>query len=334
MKNNNNYYAYYLYVESSYNKEFNSYIREHYTRLVDIFNNANYGFIYLPELLKSEDFNQIVAYNRPYLKQLESEEQIQQIYNALLDENEHQEDGGFFFLYNNQRVNKIVHFNIELFDEDKVLKNYLINDWESRFSNNNEVLYSLNEPLAHYSYSLDYDFEAEEIAEDIEIKIARLYERGAIELIAEIIERVQEKIYEETLSTLYINDDYRFYLKDYGMKEVKIGPLAKSLYILYLKHPEGIRFKELIEYRDELLSIYVTISSREDLDEMKQSIIALTSPESNSINENSSRIKEAFVKQITGDLASEYYITGGRGKKKLIHLDRSLVEYQTESLRF
>ena len=38
--------------------------------------------------------------------------------------------------------------------------------------------------------------------------------------------------------------------------EIKMEPLVKSVYLLFLKHPEGIMFKCLPEYREELAQIY------------------------------------------------------------------------------
>ena len=46
------------------------------------------------------------------------------------------------------------------------------------------------------------------------------------------------------LSRLTITKDFTIILSDYN-KEVKMEPLIKSVYLLYLNHPEGIAFKAL-----------------------------------------------------------------------------------------
>ena len=38
--------------------------------------------------------------------------------------------------------------------------------------------------------------------------------------------------------------------------EITMEPLIKAVFLLFLKHPEGIMFKELPEYRRELAEIY------------------------------------------------------------------------------
>jgi len=112
------------------------------------------------------------------------------------------------------------------------------------------------------------------------------------------------------------------------MQEVFIPPLPKSLFILFLRHPEGILFRLLSNYRDELLSIYRNITVHENIDKAKERIKAMTDPLNNSVNEKCSRIRGAFVKVIAEYLAKNYYVTGNRGETKMIILDRTLVEFQ------
>ena len=112
------------------------------------------------------------------------------------------------------------------------------------------------------------------------------------------------------------------------MKEIVMSPLPKSLFILFLRHPEGVLFKQLSNYHDELLSIYRNITIRENIDQAIESIKAMTDPLNNSINEKCSRIRAAFLEVIVEDLAKNYYVTGKRGEPKKIILDRTLVEFQ------
>ena len=86
-----------------------------------------------------------------------------------------------------------------------------------------------------------------------------------------------------------------------------------------------MRFKDMIDYRDELMEIYFRLSNRYDNTKMEQSIDELVDSTRNSINEKCSRIRAAFVSQFSDDLAKNYYITYGSGNVKLIKLGRSLV---------
>jgi hypothetical protein len=127
------------------------------------------------------------------------------------------------------------------------------------------------------------------------------------------------------LSRLVIDERYRIFLPDYNNIEIELNPLSKSLYIFMLRKPEGIIFKELSNYRNELIEIYSRVGNRLDMDQVKKSIYDLTDPRSNSINEKCSKIKEAFLCKIDDSIAHNYYITGNRSQNKLIKLDRSLL---------
>ena len=97
---------------------------------------------------------------------------------------------------------------------------------------------------------------------------------------------------------------------DYGMQEVKLSPLPKALYLLFLKHPEGILFKELPSYRSELMNIYKNITLRESPDKAMESIMRMTDPYDNSVNEKCSLIRIAFLRVVSEEIAENYYITG------------------------
>jgi regulator of sirC expression with transglutaminase-like and TPR domain len=110
--------------------------------------------------------------------------------------------------------------------------------------------------------------------------------------------------------------------------EIHLAPLPKAVFLLYLKHPEGILFKHLSEYKKELMEIYAQISNRESPAEMKKSIDDLVNSTKNSINEKCSRIREAFIKRFDERLAYHYFITGTRFTAKRIELDRNLVSWE------
>ena len=95
--------------------------------------------------------------------------------------------------------------------------------------------------------------------------------------------------YIPVLSRILITDEFKIQLLDFN-KEVKMTPLQKALYIFYLRHPEGVEFKMLSVYYDELLSIYKVLSNREDLQKQQHSIRRLVDATDNAINEKCTRI--------------------------------------------
>lgn len=69
------------------------------------------------------------------------------------------------------------------------------------------------------------------------------------------------------LSTLRITKDYRLFLSEYNNVEIHMTPIVKAVYFLFLRHPEGILFKELIDYRDELDMLYRSVKENKAMNE-------------------------------------------------------------------
>lgn len=139
----------------------------------------------------------------------------------------------------------------------------------------------------------------------------------------------------KNLSRMIITENYDIILPDYHDMTIKMEPLVKAVYILFLRHEEGILFKCLSDYREELYDIYVDIRKKSNNngahlseEKIRQSIEALTNPLSNSINEKCARIRQAFTLQFDESLAGSYFIDGNRGEPKKIPLNRKLVEWK------
>jgi hypothetical protein len=128
------------------------------------------------------------------------------------------------------------------------------------------------------------------------------------------------------LSKLVIDNRKRIFLPDFGNIEIKLRPLEKTLFFLYLSHPDGIGLSFLCDYKNELYEIYTSLSSIGDLHEMRNRIDEMVNITSNSAVEKISKIKAAFVKAIGEELAKNYFIQGGNGEVKKMELDRGLVE--------
>ena len=131
------------------------------------------------------------------------------------------------------------------------------------------------------------------------------------------------------LSRLAISKDFTIMLTDY-QKDVKMEPIVKAVYFLFLKHPEGISFKHLPDYRKELADIYQKIKPYGLNEKALHSIEDVTNPLLNSINEKCSRVRAAFLTEIDATLLEQYIITGKSGEAKKITLPRDLVIWETE----
>ena len=131
----------------------------------------------------------------------------------------------------------------------------------------------------------------------------------------------------QPLPKLIISKNYRIFLGD-ERKEVHLEPLVKAVYLLFLKYPEGIIFKNLPDYREELTLIYNKVRPWGLTDRALKSLEDVTNPMLNSINEKCARIRKAFGALLDSSVAGQYYIKGVRGKAKKIALPRDLVVWE------
>lgn len=129
------------------------------------------------------------------------------------------------------------------------------------------------------------------------------------------------------LSKLRIAKDGTIILADY-QKEIKMEPIVKAVYLLFLNHPEGIAFKCLPDYRKELIDLYQKIKPFGLTERAIRSIEDVTNPLLNSINEKCSRVRAAFLPEIDSSLLEQYIITGKGGEVKKITLPRNLVFWE------
>ena len=102
-------------------------------------------------------------------------------------------------------------------------------------------------------------------------------------------------------------------------------PLVKAVYLLFLSHPEGIVLKYLPDYRKELTALYLKLRPYGLTDRVKKSIIDVTNPTQNSINEKCARIRKLFSSLLPKNVAKYYAISGKRGEAKKIDLVRANV---------
>ena len=118
------------------------------------------------------------------------------------------------------------------------------------------------------------------------------------------------------LSRLLITRDSRFLLVDYGHREVELQPVHKAVYLLFLAHPEGIEFKRLGEYRQELAELYRRTAPNMDAQKMEEGISHLINPLDNAINEKCSRIKKTFL-DLMDEYTASYYIISSHTQRRI-----------------
>ena len=343
-----------IYVESSYNKKLNCFIRDNYEWLIQTFLSQGFDLCYLPILAK-----ETVCYNAPYLSEEERKKKVTRI-PSLAD-----------FIAKDSKIKPSIVFALDIpvkdNDGNTVLQSVTITTkWfvslkrtftniakevkqvAARQSNHYHELESRriekNGEFANHSKIKDirfsisprkdpdisnkkkddadsnFDQQSRQLIKEIKERINALRNRGVNTMfLHDIIDSG------EHLSRLRITKDFRIFLEDYDNMEIKLAVLPKSVFLLFLRHPEGIRFKELSDYYSELLQIYLKMNPIGGRRKQEQSIRDITNPCSNSINEKCARIREAFIANFDDRLARNYYITGKRGEAKRIILDDSMI---------
>ncbi|MBR3110720.1 MAG: hypothetical protein IKH35_05995 [Prevotella sp.] len=160
------------------------------------------------------------------------------------------------------------------------------------------------------------------LLEEVKERVQELKEYGMSE--KEIIAHLHA---DQSLMPLIISKNYRIFLGD-ERREVQLEPLVKSLYLLFLRHPEGIIFKNLPDYRQELADIYNKVRPWGLTNRALHSIEDVTNPMLNSTNEKCAKIKKVFVAMLDSSIAEQYYIKGTRGEAKKIALPRELIVWE------
>ena len=167
------------------------------------------------------------------------------------------------------------------------------------------------------------DEELKQLLEELKYKMLTLKEYGINQ--KDIFSTLHTE--DHPLPKLIISRNFKIFLGDEG-KDVHMEPLVKAVYLLFLRHPEGLNFKDLPDYREELTRIYDKIRPWGLSDRALQSIEDVTNPMLNSINEKCARIRKAFVTMLDSSVVEYYYIKGSRGQAKRIALPPELIHWE------
>ncbi len=358
-----------IYIEGRRNEEVNHLIRRHFWGIHECFKSQGFDFCYIPYLKRDLVSKERLHYNAPYAK-CSKEADFMENDNFILDymiHPENRENIPPLLLYFNPACwdstligaeNQFCGMEIsaESFEGDEELRKVLDSILEDIRKHESSIRFSISdsrEDLFEEEKERKVDaegsqklhrkreehenifFNPDNILDDeaarwwhqIEENIEKLRQKGVESaLIEQLFKNRKQK-----LSRMHITKDFRIYLPDYFGTEIRMTPLPKALFFLYLKHPEGIMFSYLPDFREELMEIYKRVKGlTDDSYSVLKSIEDVTDPLKNSINEKCSRIREAFVSKFDEHLACYYFVDGERGEVKRIKLPRTLVKYDPE----
>ena len=127
---------------------------------------------------------------------------------------------------------------------------------------------------------------------------------------------------------LFIDKNYIIRMGGADGQILNLRPLVKTLFILFLKHPEGILLKQRDVFRAELEEIYGVISPNTDRDDVKARVARLVDLEDNSFSEKASVLNARLKELLPNGIAGDYQIRGHNGYPRKIRLNPLLVHWE------
>ena len=137
---------------------------------------------------------------------------------------------------------------------------------------------------------------------------------GGVEQLAEPVE-------------LYIDKEFNIRMGVADGQILQLRPLVKTLFILFLRHPEGILLKHRDDYRTELEEIYSTINPNTFMEDVKARVARLVDLEDNSFSEKASVLNARLKELLPDEIAGDYQIRGHNGCPRKIGLNPLLVHW-------
>lgn len=126
---------------------------------------------------------------------------------------------------------------------------------------------------------------------------------------------------------LYIDRDYRIRLGSAQGTEIPFRPLVRALFILFLKHPEGILLKERERFQEELAEIYAVVAPNVSSEDRKRRVSRLTDLRENAFSENLSVLNATLDRILPAPQAEDCKVQGYNGHPRRIPLSPLLVHW-------
>lgn len=130
---------------------------------------------------------------------------------------------------------------------------------------------------------------------------------------------------EVEISPIVIDEKYNIILPLYPQIKIKMEPLPKSIYLLFLHHPEGIVLKNISDYEEEIKKIYLAISGRKNISVTNRLIEKMCDPTENMLHKTLSIIRKTFCNKMNIDIAQTYIPTTGRSTAHRVPIRRNMV---------
>lgn len=319
--------GYVIFIENNSQAEVVKYITSNYSIIQQVFKAEGKRFILLSGIVNRTDVLKLFKYRYPRLGKDDVWEGFNfETIKRYLGYKGNIETG--LLCIDTVFKSKFIEFESNSVNDFKKLAGDYLNDYKKKLLR----LVLLEDVLPpsldfHSDDGINLDTDTEQAVKKILEQLETLKDKGNLLQILPIIEKYlkgQNTTHLDKLSSLSVDERFTLFLRDYNL-EIKISHLTKSIYLLFLNHPEGILLTELHSHRKELFEYYKLVSNRLDYDKMNESIDDIIDISTNAIYVHLSRIKSAFTKVLHQSIAKNYYIDGGKSKPKKIDLKSKLI---------
>ncbi len=333
-----------IYVENEYNEVINNYIQSNLERITEYFKFRGYDFCYIPALTNLLLNKETLDYYAPYDKR-DVPQQLSMKSDYILNWMAHPENRSkitpslLYYhpvcvdddyeeaTYQFRGIKITPDTNYDVFDDFSNLLFFIEQDIENH--RRNKIRFHKVNPNISCCIEFDnddlFDEDAQILVEEIRERYEKLKQKGIKDYF--ILNALHSN---EKLSRLRISKDVDFFLIDYKNKDIplKINYIQKTLFILFLRHGEGILMKKMIDYKPELEDIYKRFGVSDH--KIEDVIESLTGGITSSLRTHVSKIRGAFVALSNDHLANFYTIRGKNSEPKKISLPRNLIESECD----
>lgn len=351
-----------VYFEKENDKTLNTYIRNNYDELRRMFTANGYRFIYAPFLTTAvSDIDKLIAYYFPQLSYYEIPQKVKSDYGMLMfsqglnkglnvTAQAYPDEKHTHLPYDYSDILKFIGYKGH-YKSGFTLSKTVIGVSDAFYIQNNDADFSSffkefeeyiteisNEegdamiayapPVVDLTEKLDE--ESAQIVNDFKEKLAALTDSGQllfiVPILKDLLDKQTEKIDFNSISKIQIDKQNKILLP-YFKKEAELSHLTKSVYFLFLKHPEGINLKELENYKRELVTIYISVSNQLDHNKMIKSVEDVVNIETKAIYTHLSRIKSAFYKIMDASHANHYIVSGSGEENRKVLINTNAIDW-------
>ncbi len=313
-----------IYIENHKNIKLEWYIKGHLYSLKRLFSEHGLEFVYLPELIDCVDDDTLMNAARYYVPWLNTNDlkalreackiSIEQLYEKVK-----LKDDVPAVVNGNGRAFKV---DVSREREYSILFSQIAEAYSKDAERNDpHILYrmrpvedegsKMSEPGITYQSENPLNDEYTQ-ADKLYDELKKTYPSFALEAILSAQLRK-----DEVTSKIVINNPRKLILPDYNL-EIGMTPATMAFYLLYLKHPEGIKFKDLIDHRDELYKLYNYTTKSSDKQAIAHTVDVMVAQIDGNQDVQRSRIKAAirntFRAHVCERYAQAYYLEGERGE--------------------